>query len=158
MDAFTISFHRCYLLLSATLPPPSYYSLHCVTLHYTAASCGCCNGSAAAAASAQLCNCSDTSSSVMNSCLFRLCCIFLTSCKGSGALLLHFPSSRSSSSSSCNEWSGKYTHLPSAFHPLLATATSSRLLLTQYIEEHFDALLSFSIPFTDRGGYHTACG
>ena len=152
MDAFTISFHRCYLLLHICFsPPPSYYSLHCVTLHYTAASRGCCNGSAAA--SAQLCNCSDTSSSVMNSCLFRLCCIFLTSCKGSGALLLHFPSSRSSSSSSCNEWSGKYTHLPSAFHPLLATATSSRLLLTQYIEEHFDALVAsqYSLPFTDRG-------
>ena len=108
MDAFTISFHRCYLLLHICFsPPPSYYSLHCVTLHYTAASRGCCNGSAAA--SAQLCNCSDTSSSVMNSCLFRLCCIFLTSCKGSGALLLHFPSSRSSSSS-CNEWSGS-THI-----------------------------------------------
>ena len=101
---FTVAI--CYYLL---LSPPSCYSLHCVTLHYTAASCGCCNGSAAAAASAQLCNCSDTSSSVMNSCLFRLCCIFLTSCKGSGALLLHFPSSRSSSSS-CNEWSGS-THI-----------------------------------------------
>ena len=99
---FTVAI--CYYLL---LSPPSCYSLHCVTLHYTAASCGCCNGSAAA--SAQLCNCSDTSSSVMNSCLFRLCCIFLTSCKGSGALLLHFPSSRSSSSS-CNEWSGS-THI-----------------------------------------------
>ena len=147
MDAFTISFHRCYLLIHICFsPPPSYYSLHCVTLHYTAASRGCCNGSAAAAASAQLCNCSDTSSSVMNSCLFRLCCIFLTSCKGSGALLLHFPSREAEAAVVTNDQAVHTSAIcipPSTCHCNLFQATAHTI--------HWRALWCtrcFSIQFT----------